>query len=131
MAVHNQEGKLFDAVFHKLLALGVVVISAAALVWLVWAVVRACEITDEASQPATGSSMHRAPAQKPPLTQGRAANSDAATPAAQLAASGRLIKLCFGPAALIAARIDRCFDRLPRAVAVAAEDAAFFRGGPS
>jgi len=48
MTMHNEEGRLFEAVFYKLLSLGVVIIALATLVWLVWAVVRTCEITDDA-----------------------------------------------------------------------------------
>ena len=134
MTMHNKEGRLFEAVFHTLLSLGVVIISLAVLVWLVWAVVRTCEITNDAAQPGastgTGSSMQDNPAQKPPLAHVRATNSEAAAPSAQLAGSSRLIKLCFGPVASVAGRIDRCFDRLPRALAGATQEAAFFHGGP-
>ncbi len=126
MTMHNEEGQLLEKVFHRLLSVGVMIISLAVLVWFVWAIVRTCEITDDASQPrapaGTSSSMQHTPAQKPPLAHVRITGPEGNP--------GKLIKLCFRPVASFATRIDRCLDRLPGAVAVATEDAAFFTDGP-
>jgi hypothetical protein len=135
MTMHNEEGQLLEKVFHRLLSLGVVIVSLAVLVWLVWAVVRTCQITNDAAQPGTstetGSLMQETPGQKPPLANVRAPGSEAAEPAAQPGNPGKLVKLCFRPVASLAGRIDGGLDRLPRAVASAAENTAFFADGPS
>ena len=109
--MHNEEGKLFDAVFHKLLSLGVALIAAAAVVWFIWATARTCAITREASppeMPADANSMLR---QAP----GETASADA------------MIKLFLRPMARAAGRVDR----LPRSLAETTADAVFFAAGPS
>jgi len=127
--MHNEEGTLFDLVFHKLLALGVVLIAVAALVWIIWATVRAGAITRDASQPEApadaGSSMLGGPGEAMPLANSRAAaHAGGGTPHA-------MVKLLIRPLALLAARAADRLDRLPQALARAAADAAFFAGGPS
>lgn len=119
----NDEGKLFDAVFHKLLALGVTVIAVAALVWMVWAVARMSAITSEGSEtnaPAgAGSSKWDGPGGAGPLAHAR------------VRAPGGEVGLFIRPAAWMAARVTERLDRFPSALADAAADAAFFAGGPS
>ena len=118
--MHNDEGKLFDLVFHKLLALGVAVVAAAALVWMVWATVRAAAITREASPPKApadaGSSVPGAPDEAIALAGGE---------------PHAMIELFVGPLTSLAARAAERLERAPRALARAAVDAAFFGGGPS
>jgi hypothetical protein len=127
--MHNEEGKLFDAVFHKLLGLGVAIIALAALVWFIWAIARTSAITNDASQPAApaggGSSMHQSPADVPPLANARHAAR------ARVAPPDRMIELFFRPVASLVAGVHAWLDRLPPALAHPARNAAFFAGGPS
>jgi hypothetical protein len=119
-AMHNEEGKLFDLVFHRLLALGVALVTAAALVWMVWATVRAASITREAPMPRApadgGSLAPRAPDKATALA------GDAPNP---------MIRLVVGPLTALADRAAGRLDRVPRALARVATDFAFFVGGPS
>jgi hypothetical protein len=118
--MHNEEGKLFDLVFHKLLALGVVIVTAAALVWMVWATVRAAAITREASPPKT-------PADAGSLRPGAPDEGMALASARPHAA----VELLVRPLTSLADRAADRLDRVPHMLAHAARDAAFFVGGPS
>ena len=139
--MHNEEGKLFDAVFHKLLALGVAIIAAAAVVWFIWAIVRTSAITHDASQPqapaGAGSSMREAPDEARSLANARVTARDvrvtvpaeAAVPA-HVGDPDKMIELFIRPMALLAARVNGQLDQLPRALARTTTDTAFFIGGP-
>lgn len=124
--MHNEEGKLFDAVFHKLLALGVAIVALAALVWFIWAIARTSAITNDASQPAApaGSSMRQAPVDAPPLANTRR------NARAEVAPPDTMIELFFRPVASLVAGIRARLERLPPELARPARDAAFFVGGP-
>jgi hypothetical protein len=127
--MHNDEGKLFDAVFHKLLGLGVAIVALAAVVWFVWAIARTSAITHEASQPEApaeaGSSMRQAPAEPAALGSTRA------TVPGKVAPADTMIELFIRPVVSLAARVCGHLDRLPPALSRTAGDAAFFIGGPS
>jgi len=110
--MHNEEGKLFDTVFHKLLSLGVAFIAVAAVVWFVWAIARMSAITRDAPQP-------EAPAEAVHETPGGTASADA------------MIELIMHPMASFAARTTERLDRFPHALVGATADAFFFAGGPS
>jgi hypothetical protein len=130
MTMHNEEGKLFDAVFHKLLTLGVVVVSVAALVWLAWAVVRMGQITHDASPPEAVGNTEQSTGHTPEHGAMLAGTRRAAPPL-EIGIPDEMIDVLFRPIASLAGAIDRRVSRFPSALARAAEDAAFFRDGPS
>jgi len=109
--MHNEEGKLFDAVFYKLLSLGVALIAAAAIVWFIWATARMGAITRDASPPETPADANSMSQQAP----GETPSADA------------MIKLFLCPMARAAGRLER----LPHGLAETTADAVFFAGGPS
>jgi hypothetical protein len=125
--MHNDEGTLFNAVFYKLLTLGVVIVSVAAAVWIVWAIVRMSAITNEAAGSETGrgadTSLVPAAGHERLL-----ADAHAAGPARSgTGEPDRIIALLLGPVARGLVALDEHLDRVPGLVA----DAAFFSGGPS
>jgi len=130
--MHNEEGKLFEAVFHKLLALGVVIIAVAAVVWIIWAIARTSEITNEAAMPpepaADGSSLLQAPPDETPLANVRPTMPGQDGRATGVGNPDRMIALTLRPVALLVSRVN---SRLPSIVEKAAADAAFFVDGPS
>ena len=123
--MHNEEGKLFDAVFHKLLALGMAVIALALVVWLVWTIARTSAITHDASQSeaahgASSALPPPAPVPPAPLASVRAG------PASVHAPPGAMIRMLIRPMASATAWLER----LSRALTFTVADAVFFAGGP-
>jgi hypothetical protein len=125
--MHNDEGKLFEAVFHKLLTLGIVVVSVAVVVWIVWAIVRMSAITDEATGPASPRGaetlLDPAPAGAPLLANVRSVRQARTEPGEP----DRIIELLLVPVARGLAALDEHLDRLPGLLG----DAGFFCAGPS
>lgn len=131
--MHNEEGKLFEAVFHKLLALGVIVVSVAAVVWIVWAIARASQISNDAATPpeppaVDDSAMLRAPIDEAPLANVRPTIPGQGDRSTGVGSPDRMIALTVRPVAVL---VNRVHGRLPAIVQKAAADAAFFGGGPS
>jgi len=126
--MHNDEGKLFDAVFNKLLALGIVIASVAVVVWIVWAIVRTSAITNEVSQQKADCGAEMLPgyarAGAPLLANIRSAKTGVS---AERGDPGPIIELLLGPVTRGLAVLDKRLDTLPGLVA----DAAFFSVGPS
>ena len=130
--MHNDEGKLFEAVFHKLLALGIAVVALAAVVWIIWAIVRTSAITNEGSQSreprADGSSMQQAPRYEALLASVRATAPRQSSQPAKVGSADAMVALTLRPVAALVSRVN---SRLPSLVGKVAADAAFFVGGPS
>ena len=125
--MHNDEGRLFDAVFHRLLTLGVVIATVAMLVWIVWAIVRVSAITNETTKPEAGraaeTSLGPAATHARLLADLRAVRQSRPEPGEP----DRVIELLLVPVARGLAALDEHLDLLPGLVA----DASFFSGGPS
>ncbi|MBN1919120.1 MAG: hypothetical protein JW889_14540 [Verrucomicrobia bacterium] len=120
--MHNKEGALFGAVFYKLLSLGIVVISVALVVWIIWAIVRTSAITTEAAEPKADGSAEVSP---PPASAG-----DPPLANVRLVGPGkpdRIIEVLLVPVARSLAALDEHLGRLSGLAA----DAGFFCGGPS
>jgi hypothetical protein len=130
--MHNEEGKLFEAVFYKLLGLGVAIVAIAAVVWIVWAIARTSAITNEAApspEPTVeGATLGPAPVDEAPLANVRSTMPFHAGRAAQVGSADRMVALTLRPVAAVVSHMN---GRLPSIVEKAAADAAFFGGGPS